>query len=196
MPITLTATSIKTTLSVSWQSQGMGWQPIPAQYLYPLNLVNQARRHLRALPEGQLAGLALSLTAAEIAYLGTASSFSVNTTDASQITPGTAVFTPASMANIAVGSVLVIDDGSAQETVTVTATDRRATFTATAVNAHDGTTTPFAILSQSFPSIGQGWLNFLTGAGWLTRLPEQPGPDSATAASLADVLQALPTSRS
>ena len=189
VPITLTATSIKTTFSVSWQSQGMGWQPIPTQYLYPINLVTRlGDTYVRFLKASSLAS-DLSLTAAEIAYLGTASSFSVNTTDATQVTPGTA-FTPASMANIAPGSALVIDDGSAQETVTVTATTPT-TFTATAVHAHDGTTTPFAILSQSSPRIGQGWLNFLTGTGWLTELPEQPGPDAATAASLADVLKAL-----
>ena len=56
VPITLTATSIKTTLSVSWQSQGMGWQPIPAQYLYPLNLVTRLGDTLRAVPQGLLAG--------------------------------------------------------------------------------------------------------------------------------------------
>ena len=84
----------------------------------------------------------------------------------------------------------VIDDGSAQETVTVTATTP-ATFTATAARAHDGTTAPFAVISQSFPRAGQGWLNFLTGAGWLPQLPAQPGPDPATAASLAGVLKAL-----
>ena len=94
------------------------------------------------------------------------------------------------MANIIVGSALVIDDGTAQETVTVTAVSAT-TFTAVTVNAHDGTTTPFAIVSQSFPNIGQGWLNFLIGSGWLTNLPAQPGPDPATAAGLAAVLKAL-----
>jgi hypothetical protein len=190
VPITLTATSIRSTFSVSWQSQGTGWQPIPAQCLYPLNLVTRlGDTYVRFLKASSLAS-DLSLSAAEIAYLGTANGFSVNTTDATQITPGPAVFTPASMANIAPGSVLGIDDGSAQETVTVTATTP-ATFTATAVHAHDGTTAPFAVLSQSFPRTGQGWLNFLTGAGWLPQLPAQPSPDPATAASLAGVLKAL-----
>ena len=41
MPITLTATSIKTTLSVSWQSLGLGWEVIPGAYLYPLSLVSR-----------------------------------------------------------------------------------------------------------------------------------------------------------
>ena len=118
----LTATRIKTTLKVSWQSLGLGWQVIPAQYLYPFSLVSRlGDTYVRFLKATSLAA-ALSLTAAEIAYLGTAASFSVNTTDATAIAPGPAVFTPASMANIAVGSVLVIDNGSAQETVTVTAT--------------------------------------------------------------------------
>jgi Neuraminidase-like domain/FHA domain/Salmonella virulence plasmid 28.1kDa A protein len=194
VPITLTATSIKTTFCVSWQSQGMGWQPVPTQYLYPANLVTRlGDTYVRFLKASSLAS-DLSLTATEIAYLGTATGFSVNTTGATLVTPGTAAFTPLSMANIAVGSVLVIDDGSAQETVTVTAVNPPAnptSFTAVAAKAHDGTGTPFAIVSRSFPAIGQGWLNFLSGSGWLAGAAQAAGPDPATAAELAGVLTAL-----
>ena len=38
-PVTLTATSLTTTLSVSWQGTGLGWQLIPGQYLYSGALV-------------------------------------------------------------------------------------------------------------------------------------------------------------
>ena len=65
VPITLTATSIKTTFSVSWQSQGPGWQLIPAQYLYPLNLVTRlGDTYVRFLKATSLA-TDLSLTATE-----------------------------------------------------------------------------------------------------------------------------------
>ena len=187
VPITLTATSIKTTFSVSWQSQGLGWQPIGTQYLYPLSLVSRlGNTYVRFLKAASLA-TALSLTAAELAYLGTATSFGVNTTDGTMITPGAAIFTPASMTNIAVGSVLVIDDGSTQETVTVTAV-AATTFSAVAVHAHDGTISPFKIVDQSF--LGQGWLNSLIGQGWLSP-PAQQGPNPATAVGLTAVLTAL-----
>ena len=95
------------------------------------------------------------------------------------------------MTNIAAGSVLVIDDGSAQEAVTVTAVTPT-TFTATATKAHDGTTTPFPVVGASFPAIGEGWLNCLAATGWLTGSAGQDGPDPATAASLTGVLTALP----
>ena len=175
VPITLTATSIKTTFSVSWLSQGLGWQPIGTQYLYPLSLVHRlGNTYVRFLKAASLA-TALSLTAAETAYLGTATSFGVNTTDSTTITPGAVTFTPVSMTNISVGSVLVIDDGSTQETVTATAVTAT-TFSAVAVNAHDGTISPFKIVDQSF--LGQGWLNSLIGRGWLSpprsRVPIRP----------------------
>ncbi len=190
VPITMTASSIKTTFSVTWQSQGTGWQPIPAQCLYPLNLVTRlGDTYVRFLKATSLA-TDLSLTATELAYLGTASSFTVNTTCATNIAVGSAVFTPASMTNIAAGSVLVIDDGSAQEAVTVTAVTAT-TFTATATKAHDGTTTPFPVVGASFPAIGEGWLNCLTATGWLTGSAGQDGPDPATAASLTGVLTAM-----
>jgi hypothetical protein len=180
-PITLTAASIKTTLSVSWQSAGLGWQVIPGQYLYSLSLVSRlGDTYVRFLKATSLAA-ALSLTAAEVAYLGTAPTFAVNTTDSTVVNPGAATFTPASMANITVGSALVLDTGSAQETITVTGTTAT-TFSAVAANQHDGTATPFAIVSQPLPAIGEGWLNFLAAA--------QP-PGTATAASLGSVLAGL-----
>jgi peptidoglycan hydrolase-like protein with peptidoglycan-binding domain len=182
VPIVLTVTSIKTTLSVRWKSLGLGWEVIPGEYLYSLSLVNRlSDTYVRFLKATSLA-TALSLTANEIAYLDTATNFSVNTTCGTKITPGSAIFTPLSMNNIVVGSVLIIDSGSAQETVTVTATTP-ATFSAVAVNPHDGTASSFAIVDRSFPTIGQGWLNTLAVG--------QKSPDSATAASLCGVLTAL-----
>jgi Neuraminidase-like domain/Salmonella virulence plasmid 28.1kDa A protein len=54
------------------------------------------------------------------------------------------VFQPAAMTNIRPGSVLILDSGPAQETVIVSSTTAT-TFTAAAVNAHDGTGVAFAI---------------------------------------------------
>ena len=72
--VTLTATSIRTTLSVSWQSLGLGWQIIPGEYLYPATLTARlSHTYVRFLKAANLA-TGLSLTPAEIAYLATASS--------------------------------------------------------------------------------------------------------------------------
>jgi hypothetical protein len=185
IPITLTATSIKTTFSVSWTSKGLGWQSIPTASLYPFNLVNRlANTYTRFLKATTLAS-ALSLTAREIAYLGTATNYTVNTTCASTVAPGTATFTPASITNITVGSELLIDSGTNSELVTVTSVDPAAappTFTAVVTKPYDGSTTPFTVISASRPNISQGWLNFLTPQG---------NPDNATAASLAAVLTSV-----
>jgi hypothetical protein len=181
IPITLTAGSIRTTFSVSWTSQGLGWQAIPTSCLYPLNLVNRlGDTYVRFLKATSLAS-GLSLAASEIAYLGTATGYSVNTADATAVAVGAATFTPASMTNIAVGSALVIDDATAQETVTVTAVTST-TFSAVAANAHDGASAPFAILSRSVPALSRGWLNFLTAQG---------DPDQTTATALCGVLAAM-----
>ena len=191
VPITLTAGSIKTTLSVSWRSAGIGWEMIPGEYLYSLSLVNRlASTYVRFLKAASLAG-ALSLTAQEIAYLATATTFSVNTTGSTMITPGPATFTPASMTNLTPGTGLVIDTGSAQETITVTSTTA-ATFSAVAAKPHDGSASPFPIVSQTFPDISKGWLNFLLGfRSAIGDLCVVPAADVATAASLCDVLAAL-----
>jgi hypothetical protein len=176
VPIVLTAGSISTTLSVSWRSQGIGWQAIPSQYLYSSTLVTAlSDTYARFLKTASLAG-ALSLTAQEIAVLGTGPSFSVDTTSASETTPGPASFTPASMANIQVGTQLVIDGPAmipnaaagidspgAQEAVTVTATTST-TFSVLTTQPHGGTSSPFPIVSAARPTIGQGWINSLAGA--------------------------------
>jgi hypothetical protein len=182
VPFILTATSIKTKLSLGWQSQGMGWQQIPGQYLYPLNLMNSlGDTYIRFLKSTSLA-TALLLVADEISYLGTTTSYAVNTGCSQTINAGNAVFTPLSMANIATGSVLVIDTGTAQETVAVTAITST-TFSAVTTKSHTGSTAaPFSIVDQAQPAIGQGWLNFLTGMA---------NPTTAVAAKLGDVLTAL-----
>ena len=70
---TLTATSISTTLSVSWQSSGLGWEIIPGEYLYSATLTERlGHTYTRFLKAASLAA-ALSLTAAEVAYLDRAS---------------------------------------------------------------------------------------------------------------------------
>jgi hypothetical protein len=68
-PITLTATSLATTFSVSWRTAGLGWQPVAGQQLYSAALVTRLTdTYTRFLKATSLAG-ALSLTAAEMAYL-------------------------------------------------------------------------------------------------------------------------------
>ena len=71
-PVTLTVTGLLTTLSVSWQGPGVGWQLIPGQYLYSGTLVTRlGDTYTRFLKAVALAG-GLSLTAAETAYLANA----------------------------------------------------------------------------------------------------------------------------
>jgi len=71
-PVTLTVTGLLTTLSVSWQGPGVGWQLIPGEYLYSGTLVARlGDTYTRFLKAVALAD-GLSLTAAETAYLATA----------------------------------------------------------------------------------------------------------------------------
>jgi Neuraminidase-like domain/Putative peptidoglycan binding domain/Salmonella virulence plasmid 28.1kDa A protein len=169
-PINLTATSVQSALSLNWQSAGLGWQTIPASDMYSDTLLDRLQTaYVRFLKITALA-TELSLTADEIAFLGTSNNYAVDTTDADSTNAGSASFTPASMTNIGVNSKLVLDSGPAQEVVTVTATTTN-TFTALTVNAHNGSSTPFPIVDYPNASTGQGWLNFLTVA---------PIPDSTT----------------
>ena len=168
----LTAKSLLSSLSLNWQTTGLGWQVIPPAYLYSDTQIDRLQTaYVRFLKATSLAA-ALSLLADEIAFLGTGTSYQVNTTDSEKLAPGSSVkFTPASMANIQAGSVLVIDSGATQEVVTVTASTAT-TFTATTVNPHDGTTTPFPIVDYAEGGTGRGWLNLL---------PVAPIAGSATA---------------
>lgn len=76
--ITLTATTLIKTLTVSWQSTGLGWQVIPGSYLYSATLVERLRTsYVRFLKATSLA-TTLALTANEIAYLATNGDFQVN----------------------------------------------------------------------------------------------------------------------
>jgi hypothetical protein len=177
--ITLSVAHVKAKVSLSWRSQGIGWQIIPGASLYSAALVDSLRAtYLRFLKATSLAQ-ALSLDADEIAALGTAPANRIATSDGhDKLTLGNSVFTPLSMLNIRVGSVLVIDAGAAQEAVTVTATTP-GTFSAATTKAHDGTVQPFPILGQPLAAIGKGWLNSLPVAG---------SPDTATATALRDVL--------
>lgn len=74
-----------------------------------------------------------------------AHAFQVNTTSATAVTAGAGiVITPADMSGIVSGSNLVVDSGSSQEVVSVTAISST-TFTATFVKNHSGTWTVKAI---------------------------------------------------
>ena len=158
--IKLTVTSLKSALALNWQSTGLGLQTIPAVYLYSDTMVDHLQTaYVRFLKATALA-TALSLTADEIAFLGTSTSFAVNTTVQQKLASGAVAFTPASMQNIGVGTMLVIDSGPTQEIVTVTAITAT-TFSATTVNPHDGTSTPFPIVDLPDAATGHAWLNLL-----------------------------------
>lgn len=171
--INLSITSLQTTLTLNWQTTGLGLQPVPPVYLYSDTLMDRLQTaYVRFLKATSLAA-ALQLTANEIAFLGSSSSFAVNTIDKTdKLSPGVVTFTPASMQNIAAGSKLVIDSGPTQEVVTV-ASAGATSFTATIVNPHDGTATPFPIVDLPDASTGRGWLNLL---------PVSPIAGSSTAA--------------
>jgi hypothetical protein len=160
-PIDVTVTSLVSSLSLNWQSAGLGWQTIPPAYLYSDTLMDRLQTaYVRYLKVTALA-TGLSLTADEIAFLGTSTNYAVNTSDATDnLAAGAVTFAPASMANIGVGSMLVIDAGALQETVTVTAVTAT-NFTATTINPHNGTVTPFPIVDAPMAATGQGWLNLL-----------------------------------
>ena len=196
-PIKLVATGVKTTTTLCWQNgAGLGWQPVPAQYIYPQKPMDRLRdTYVRFLKAASLAS-ALSLTADEIAYLVFDPNKAVATTAKDKTAVGVATFQPASMANIALGSQLLIDySGPHQETVIVTAVTAKS-FTAVTTVTHDGSVTPFPILSAPAPNVGTGWLN------WLPSPPNPPGlpfhdalgasyPDQALAPAFDAILRAV-----
>jgi hypothetical protein len=68
--ITLTVTSLVTTLAVSWESTGLGWQAIPGAYLYSGTLISRIQSAYTRFVKATSLATALSLTASEIAFLG------------------------------------------------------------------------------------------------------------------------------
>ena len=172
-PIAITATGVKTTLTLSWQSAaGVGWQPVPGAYLFTQSQVDRLRgTYVRFLKAASLAS-ALSLDANEIAYLDFDPSLVVATSAKDKLAVGPATVHPASMANIAVGVRLSIDAGAAQETIEVTSVTATS-FTATMANAHDGSGAPFPIASAPSPDIGRGWLNTSPGSPYRASLARQ-----------------------
>jgi hypothetical protein len=76
-PIEITATGLTATFVASWETLGIGWQPVPAQSLYSDVLVGYlGTTTLRFLKAAALAS-DLSLTAAEMAFLATSSGLTV-----------------------------------------------------------------------------------------------------------------------
>ena len=161
--ITLVATGVKNTLTLGWQSAaGVGWQPVPQQYLFTQSQVDRLRdTYVRFLKAASLAS-ALSLDANEIGWLAYDPSRAIATSAHDKTVVGPVMLHAASMANIAVGSRLAIDTGSAAEIVEVTGITAT-TFSAVATRAHDGSVTAFPIVSAPSPDVGRGWLNLLPG---------------------------------
>ena len=195
-PIELVATGVKTTVTLCWQNgAGLGWQAVPAQYLYPQKSMDRLRdSYVRFLKAASLAS-ALSLDADETAYLAFDPSKAVATTARDKTAVGAATFQPASMANVALGVQLVIDQGPQQETVTVTAVAAK-TFSAVTAKTHDGSVTPFPIASALAPKVGMGWLNWLPGPPHPPGLPFQDAlgagyPDQALSSALNAILRAV-----
>jgi Neuraminidase-like domain/Putative peptidoglycan binding domain len=189
-PITLQATGVKTTLTLSWQSAaGIGWQPIPGQYLFTQSQVDRVRdTYVRFLKAASLAS-ALSLDANEIAFLAYDPSRAISTSSKDKTVVGPATFNPASMVNIAVGSRLSIDSGAAQEVVEVTAITA-ATFSAMTAQVHDGSASAFPIVSAPSPDVGRGWLNLLPGSPFADNLGSVY-PGGGDGARLRATLQAV-----
>jgi hypothetical protein len=69
-PIVLTAKKLKTTFCLQWQVQGLGWEIIPARFLYPGMLVSHFRAAVGRFFKVASLCAALKLDAEEIAYLG------------------------------------------------------------------------------------------------------------------------------
>jgi hypothetical protein len=77
-PVTITATGLSATFAVTWETQGSGWQPIPAAALFPATLVaSLGVTYVRFLKITTLAS-ALTLTAADIGYLVTGTGLNVS----------------------------------------------------------------------------------------------------------------------
>ena len=68
--VALTVTSLATTMAVSWESTGLGWQAIPGAYLYSGTLVTRIQSAYSRFVKATSLATTLSLTADEIAYLG------------------------------------------------------------------------------------------------------------------------------
>ena len=195
-PIQLVATGVKTTVTLCWQNgAGLGWQPVPAQYLYPQTTMDRLRdTYVRFLKAASLA-TALALDANEIAYLAFDPSKAAATTAPDKTTAGAATFHPASMANVAIGQQLAIDQGPQQETVTVIAVTA-SSFNAFTTKPHDGSVTPFPIVTALAPKVGMGWLNWLPGPPQPPGLPFQDAlgagyPDQAHSGALNAILRAV-----
>jgi Neuraminidase-like domain len=188
--ITLAATGVKTTLTLSWQSaSGVGWQPVPQQYLFTQSQINRLRdTYVRFLKAASLAS-ALSLDANEIAYLAYDPSRAVATSAKDKTAAGPVTLHPASMSEIVVGSRLRIDAGAAQEVVEVTAV-AATNFNAVTTLAHDGSATAFPIVSAPSPDVGRGWLNLLPGSPYADALGSAY-PGGADGARLRGTLQAV-----
>ncbi|MBC1195383.1 PA14 domain-containing protein,virulence plasmid 28 protein [Microcystis aeruginosa BLCCF158] len=75
--IDLKAEKIEDSLSVRWQTAGRGWEVIPSAYLYSATLTSHLRTaYIRFLKVTSLA-IALKLTANEIAYFATQTSYQI-----------------------------------------------------------------------------------------------------------------------
>lgn len=188
--ITLVATGVKTTLTLGWQSaSGIGWQPVPQQYLFTQSQINRLRdTYVRFLKAASLAS-ALSLDAKEIAYLAYDPSRAIATSAKDKTVAGPVTLHPASMANIVVGSRLHIDTGAAQEVVEVTAITATS-FNSVTTQAHDGSVSTFPIVSAPSPDVGRGWLNLLPGSPY-TDVLGSAYPGGADGARLRATVQAV-----
>ena len=189
-PITLVATGVKTTLTLGWQSSaGVGWQPVPQQYLFTQHQIDQLRdTYVRFLKAASLTS-ALSLDANEIAYLAYDPSRAIATSATDKTAAGSVALHPASMANIVVGSRLQIDTGAALEVVEVTAISATS-FNAKTTKPHDGSVHAFPIVSAPAPDVQRGWLNLLPGSPYSDALGSGY-PGGADGARLRSTLQAV-----
>ena len=164
--ITLTATGVKTTLTLNWKSAaaGIGWQPTPAPYLFAQSrIAGSAPAMSRFLKATSLATALVARRQRDRLSRPTTRHAMAATSASDKFAAGVATATPLSMGNIVVGARLAVDTGAAAEIVEVTAITATS-FNAACATAHDGSATPFAIVSAPPPDIGRGWLNLLPGS--------------------------------
>jgi Neuraminidase-like domain len=73
----LAVTTVKSTLQVSWQSTGTGWQPLAGRYLYSHTIVSRLGSSYTRFLKGASLATALSLEANELTFLATDADYQV-----------------------------------------------------------------------------------------------------------------------
>lgn len=104
--IVLTVTTVKSTVQLSWQSTGTGWQPLPGQYLYSQTIVSRLGSSYTRFLKGASLATALSLDANELTFLATDADYQVggvNWLNALPVTGSPNAATSSALTNVLTG---------------------------------------------------------------------------------------------